>query len=44
MEIIDRFSTFVNLKYLPLRIEQLTSNDNMLSSAPKIEEILPSFI
>ena len=45
-KIIDRFSTFVNPEIpIPLRIEQLTSiNDNMVIDAPKIEEILPSFM
>ena len=45
-KIIDRFSTFVNPEIpIPLRIEKLTSiNDNMVIDAPKIEEILPSFM
>ena len=44
--ITDRFSTFVNPKMpIPLRIEQLTDiNDNMVISAPEIEEVLPEFV
>ncbi len=44
--ITDRFSTFVNPDIpIPFHIEQLTSiNDQMVLSAPKIEEALPAFM
>ena len=46
MEIVDRFSTFVNPKVpIPFEIETLTSiNDEMVMDAPTIEEILPAFM
>lgn len=44
--IIDRFSSFVNPEVpIPLHIEQLTGiNDEMVLSAPLIEQVLPSFL
>ncbi len=44
--ITERFSTFVNPEVpIPFRIEELTGiNDNMVLSAPKIEEVLPEFL
>lgn len=46
MEIVDRFSTFVNPQVpIPFEIEQLTSiNDNMVIDAPAIEDVLPKFM
>lgn len=46
MEIVDRFSTFVNPQVpIPFEIEQLTSiNDGMVIDAPLIEDILPKFM
>lgn len=46
MEIVDRFSTFVNPQVpIPFEIETLTSiNDEMVMDAPVIEEILPKFM
>lgn len=45
-EIIDRYSTFVNPDVpIPFAIEKLTGiNDEMVISAPMIEEILPQFL
>lgn len=45
-KITDRFSTFVNPKVpIPFRIEELTGiSDDMVLSAPPIEEILPQFM
>ena len=45
-QIVDRFSTFINPEIpIPFEIEKLTSiNDNMVISAPKIEEMLPEFL
>lgn len=45
-EIVDRFSTFVNPKIpIPFKIENLTGiSDQMVLSAPTIEEVLPEFI
>ncbi len=44
--ITDRFSTFVNPDVpIPFEIEQLTGiNDNMVLSAPKIDQVLPVFL
>ena len=45
-KITDRFSTFVNPQVpIPFNIEKLTSiNDEMVISAPVIEDILPEFM
>lgn len=45
-KITDRFSTFVNPKEpIPYKIEELTSiRDDMVITAPTIEEILPKFM
>lgn len=45
-EIIDHFSTFVNPKVpIPFRITEITSiRDDMVISAPSVEEILPEFL
>lgn len=45
-KIVDKFETFVNPDVpIPFKIEQLTGiKDEMVLQAPKIEEILPSFI
>ena len=45
-KITERFSTFVNPQVpIPFRIENLTGiNDNMVLSAPLIEEVLPQFL
>lgn len=45
-EICDRWSTFVNPeKHIPEHISELTSiTDEMVSGAPKINEILPEFL
>lgn len=44
--ITDRFSSFVNPDVpIPFRIEQLTGiNDNMVLSAPRIDQVLPKFL
>lgn len=45
-EIVDRFSTFVNPQLpIPFRIIKLTGiSDEMVSDAPVIQDILPSFL
>ncbi len=45
-QITDKFSTFVNpLEPIPYKIEELTGiSDNMVSSSPTIEEVLPKFL
>ena len=45
-QIVDRFSSFVNPRTpIPFRIEQLTGiQDDMVLSAPEIEQVLPEFL